>query len=87
MANIRSAKKRARQAVRRTAQNRARKSNVRTQIRSVEEAIAAGDKKAAQAAFRAAQPVIMRGAVRKVLHKNAMARKLSRLSVRIKRLP
>lgn len=86
MANIRSAKKRARQSVRRTAENRARLSKVRTHIRNVEEAIAAGDKKAAQAAFRAAQPEIMRGAVKNVIHKNMAARKLSRLSARIKGL-
>ena len=87
MANIRSAKKRARQTGKRTAVNQVRKTNVRTQIRNVEAAIASGDKKAAQAAFRAAQPALMRGALKKVVHKNAVARKLSRLSTRIKRLP
>ena len=87
MANIRSAKKRARQSVKRTAMNRTRKTSVRTQVRNVEEAIASGDKKAAQAAFRTAQPEMMRGAAKKVVHKNAVARKLSRLSKRIKRLP
>lgn len=86
MANIRSSKKRARQTVRRTAENKARLSKLRTHIRYVEEAIAAGDKKAAQAAFRAAQPEIMRGALKNVIHKNLAARKLSRLSARIKRL-
>lgn len=87
MGNIRSAKKRTRQSVKRTEVNRARKSNVRNQIRNVEQAIAAGDKKAAQTAFRAAQPDMMRGALKKVVHKNAMSRKLSRLSAHIKRLP
>ena len=87
MANIRSAKKRGRQTPRRTAANRARLSKIRTCIRDVETAIAAGDKKAAQAAFRAAQPEMMRGALKNVTHKNAVARKLSRLSARIKRLP
>lgn len=87
MANIRSAKKRGRQTVRRTAANRARLSKMRTHVRDVEAAIAAGDKKAAQAAFRAAQPELMRGALKNVTHKNAVARKLSRLSARIKRLP
>ena len=87
MANIRSAKKRGRQTVRRTAVNGSRLSEMRTYVRSVEAAIAAGDKKAAQAAFRAAQPAMMRGARKKVTSKNAVARKLSRLSARIKRLP
>lgn len=86
MANIRSAKKKARQAVRRTAANRARASRLRTFVRQVEEAIAGGDKKAAQDAFRAAQPELMRGAQKKVVHRNAVARKLSRLSARIKQL-
>jgi len=86
MANIRSAKKRARQTVRRTALNRARTSRLRTFLRQVEEAIASGDKKAAQTAFRAAQPELMRGAQKQLIHKNAVARKLSRLSARIKQL-
>jgi len=86
MANIRSAKKRARQTVRRTAVNRARASRLRTFLRKVEEAIASGDKKAAQAAFRTAQPALMRGAQKNIVHRNAVARKLSRLSARIKRL-
>ena len=86
MANIRSAKKQARQAVKRTAVNRARASRLRTFLRKVEEAIAAGNKATAAAAFRAAQPELMRGAQKKILHRNAVARKLSRLSARIKRL-
>lgn len=86
MANIRSAKKQARRAVKRTAINRARASRLRTFLRKVEEAIAAGDKKAATAAFRAAQPELMRGVQKKIVHRNAVARKLSRLSARIKHL-
>ena len=86
MANIRSAKKQARQAVKRTAVNRARASRLRTFVRQVEEAIASGNKKAAQEAFRAAQPELMRGAQKKIAHRNAVARKLSRLSARIKQL-
>ncbi|HLF59292.1 MAG TPA: 30S ribosomal protein S20 [Alphaproteobacteria bacterium] len=86
MANIPSAKKRARQSVRRTAVNRVRSSRLRTSLRNVEEAIASGDKKAAQAAFRDAQPELMRGAQNKIIHRNAVARKLSRLSARIKKL-
>lgn len=87
MANIKSAKKRIRQTERRTALNRARASRVRTYVRKVEEAIAAGDKEAAQNAFTSAQPEIMRGVTKGVLHKNTMARRLSRLSARIKALP
>lgn len=87
MANIKSAKKRIRQTERRTALNRARTSRVRTFVRNVEEAIAAGDKAAAQEAFKSAQPEIMRGVTKDVLHKNTMARRLSRLSARIKALP
>ena len=80
MANIRSAKKRTRQTERRTTQNRARASRLRTYLRKVEEAIASGDKKAAQEAFRSAQPELMRGAQKNIVHRNAAARKLSRLS-------
>ena len=72
--------------MRRTALNRARASRLRTSLRKVEEAIASGDKKAAQAAFRAAQPALMRGAQKNIVHRNAVARKLSRLSARIKKL-
>ena len=86
MANIKSAKKRARQAERRTAVNKTRVSRLRTFIKKVEAAIASGDKEAARAAFTAAQP-IMHGSVTKgVVHKNTVARKLSRLSTRIKAL-
>ncbi|RMF36947.1 MAG: 30S ribosomal protein S20 [Alphaproteobacteria bacterium] len=86
MANSPSAKKRARQTLRRTQINKARKSRIRTFIRKVEEAIAAADHAAALAAFRAAQPEIMRGVSRGVLHRNTASRKLSRLSHRIKAL-
>jgi small subunit ribosomal protein S20 len=84
MANTRSAKKAARQAVRRTEVNKARRSRVRSYVRKVEEAIAAGDQAAARAALKDAQPELMRGARKKVLHKNAAARKVSRLSKRVK---
>lgn len=86
MANIRSAKKRARQIARRTLVNRARRGRVRAFIRQVEDAIASGDKAAAQAALRAAQPELARGAKTGVLHRNTVGRKLSRLSARIKTL-
>lgn len=84
MANTTSAKKAARQAERRTAINKARRSRMRTFLRKVEEAIATGDKPAADAALRAAQPEIMRSAQKGVVHKNTASRKISRLSARIR---
>ncbi len=86
MANSPQAKKRARQNARRYAINKARRSRIRTYLRKVEEAIASGDKEAAQAALRAAQPELMRGVTKGVLHKNTAARKMSRLSARVKAL-
>ncbi|MCX7645330.1 MAG: 30S ribosomal protein S20 [Rhodobacteraceae bacterium] len=86
MANTPSSKKRARQAVRRTAVNTARRSRIRTFLRKVEEAIASGDKAAAAAALKAAQPELMRGVTKGVLHKNTAARKMSRLAARVKAL-
>jgi len=86
MANTDSARKRIRQTEKRTARNRARKSRVRTFLRKVELAIASGDKPAAQEAFKAAQPELQRAATKGVLHDNTVARKLSRLSSRIKAL-
>ncbi|MFQ5535798.1 MAG: 30S ribosomal protein S20 [Paracoccaceae bacterium] len=83
MANSPSAKKRARQAARRTVINKARRSRVRTFIRKVEEAIASGDRGAALEALRAAQPEIMRGVSKGVLHRNTASRKVSRLHHRI----
>ncbi len=83
MANTASAKKMVRKIARRTETNKARRSRMRTFIRRVEEAIASGDKKAADAALTAAQPVIIRAAQNGVLHRNAAARKVSRLSKRI----
>ncbi len=86
MANSPQAKKRARQNARRYAINKARRSRIRTYLRKVEEAIASGDKEAAQAALRAAQPELMRGVTKGVLHKNTAARKMSRLSAQVKAL-
>jgi len=86
MANTSSARKRIRQTEKRTDRNRARKSRVRTYLRKVELAIAGGDKGAAQEAFQAAQPELQRAAGKGVLHTNMVARKLSRLSARIKAL-
>ena len=84
MANTRSAKKMVRKIARRTEVNTARRSRMRTYIRKVEEAIASGDQKAAAEALKEAQPEIMRAAGKGVLHKNTSARKISRLSARVK---
>ncbi len=86
MAHHKSAKKRIRQTVRRTAVNRARTSRVRTFLKKVEDAIATGNKDVARAAFVEAQPEMHRGVVKGILHRNTVARKLSRLSARIKAL-
>jgi small subunit ribosomal protein S20 len=86
MANTASARKRIRQNEKRTVRNRARRSRVRTFLRKVEQAIAEGDKSIAQEAFKAAQPELQRAATKGVLHRNSVARKLSRLSSRIKDL-
>ena len=86
MANSPQSKKRARQNEKRFAVNKARRSRIRTFLRKVEEAIASGDKDAASAALRAAQPEMMRGVSKGVLHKNTVARKMSRLSARVKAL-
>jgi len=83
MANTTSAKKAARKIVRRTEVNKARRSRVRTYLRKVEEAIASGDKTAAAAALKAAQPEIMRAAQKGVVHKNTASRKVSRLAHRV----
>ncbi|HEY9038395.1 MAG TPA: 30S ribosomal protein S20 [Roseovarius sp.] len=84
MANTPQSKKRARQNETRLAINKARRSRIRTYLRKVEEAIASGDKEAATAALRAAQPELMRGVTKGVFHKNTVARKMSRLSSRVK---
>ncbi len=84
MASHKSAEKRARQTKRRTAVSTARRSRVRGSIKKVEEAIKAGDKKAAADALRAAQPEIQRGAAKHIVTKNAAARRVSRPRARIK---
>ncbi|PRY93229.1 SSU ribosomal protein S20P [Hasllibacter halocynthiae] len=86
MANSPQAKKRARQNEKRYAINKARRSRIRTQLRKVEEAIASGDRSAAAEALKAAQPELMRGVTKGVIHKNTAARKMSRLSGRVKAL-
>lgn len=86
MPNIASAKKRVRTTAKRTAVNQARKTRIRTFMRKVEEAIATGDKKAASAALKAAEPEIMRGVSKGVTHKNTASRKVSRLTKRVAKL-
>jgi small subunit ribosomal protein S20 len=86
MAHHKSAKKRIRSNARRTEVNRTRVSRIRSFVKKVETAIAGGDKAAAQAAFKDAQPELHRGVRAGVLHDNTAARKLSRLSARIKAL-
>jgi small subunit ribosomal protein S20 len=83
MANTKSAKKMVRKIARRTEVNTARVSRIRTFIRKVEEAIASGDKSAATAALKVAEPEIMGGVTRGVLHKNTGSRKVSRLASRV----
>ena len=86
MANSPQAKKRAKQNEKRFAINKARRSRILTFLRNVLEAIASGDKDAATAALRAAQPEIMRGVTKGVYHKNTASRKVSRLASRVKAL-
>lgn len=86
MAHTISAKKRIRQTERRTDRNKARRSRIRTFVRQVEEALEGGDKSAAESAFKAMMPEMHRGVSKGLMHKNTAARKLSRLSARIKSL-
>jgi small subunit ribosomal protein S20 len=84
MANTAQSKKRARQSEARYAVNKARRSRIRTFLRKVEEAIASGDQAAAAAALKAAQPELARGVTKGIMHKNTVARKMSRLASRVK---
>ena len=84
MANTSSAKKNVRKMTRKTEVNRARRSQVRTFLRGVEDAITAGDKTAANEALKKAEPAMMRAVSRGVFHKNTAARKISRLNKRVK---
>ena len=86
MANTAQSKKRARQAERRTEVNKNRRSRIRTFLRKVEEAIAGGDQAVAQAALKDAQPELMRGVTKGVVHQNTASRKMSRLAKRVKAL-
>ncbi len=86
MANTPSAKKAVRQIERRTAVNKSRRSQMRTYIRKVEEAIASGDAAAAATALHAAEPLVMRAAQKGIVHKNTASRKVSRLTARVSAL-
>ena len=86
MPHHKSAEKRLRQTETRTVINRARLSRVRTFVKKVETAIETGDKAMAQSAFQLAQPELHRATTKGVLHKNTVARKLSRLAARINAL-
>lgn len=84
MANTKSAKKAVRKIARRTEVNKSRSSRVKTFVRKVETAIAAGDKAAAAAALKAAEPELVRAAQKGVAHKRTASRKVSRLSARVR---
>ena len=84
MANHKSAKKRIRRNANRAEINKSRISRIRTFLKRVEMAIASGDKEAAQTALKEAQPELMRGVSKGVLHKNTASRKMSRLSAKVK---
>ena len=86
MAHHKSSEKRIRQTVKRTAVNTARTSRIRTFVRKVEEAIATGNKAAANEALKAAQPELMKGVSKGAVRKETASRKISRLSARIKKL-
>lgn len=86
MANTSSAKKATRKIARRTAVNKNRRSRVRSYVRKVEEALAAGDAKAAEVALADVQPELMRAASKGVMHANTASRKVSRLTRRVKAL-
>lgn len=86
MAHHKSAKKRLRQTVKRTDVNRSHVSRIRTFVKKFDVAIANGDKAAAEVAFREAMPELQRGVSHGVLHRNTVARKISRMSARVKAL-
>ena len=86
MAQHKSAKKRIRRNARASAVNHRRLSRIRSHVREVEAAIAAGDKAAAAAALKKVMPELMRGTTKGVIHKKTASRKLSRLSARIKKI-
>ena len=84
MANTSSAKKAARQMIRRTEVNKGRRTRVKSEVRSVEEAIKSGDRAKAEAALRSAEPILVRNAQNGIMHKKTASRKVSRLAQRVK---
>ncbi len=86
MANHASAKKRIRTTSKRTDINASRMNRIRSFIRKIETALAAGDANTAQSAFKTAQPELARGAAKGLMHAKTASRTLSRLSARIKAL-
>jgi small subunit ribosomal protein S20 len=86
MANTSSARKATRKIARRTEINKGRRSQLRSFVRKIEEAIEAGDRTRALAALKQAEPVIMRAAQRGVVHRNAASRKVSRLTHHVSQL-
>ncbi|MEL6965773.1 MAG: 30S ribosomal protein S20 [Pseudomonadota bacterium] len=86
MANTVSAKKATRKIARKTAVNKSRRTFMRGQLRTMEEVLAKGDAAAAKEQLRLVQPVIMKSATKGIIHKNTAARKMSRLSARVKAL-
>ena len=86
MANTTSAKKATRKIARRTIVNKSRRTEMRSSVRTVEEAIKSGDRAAALKALASAEPELMRAAQRNIIHRNAASRKVSRLSHQIAKL-
>ena len=86
MANTKSARKATRQIARRTAVNKARRTQMRSAVREVENAIAAGNKQAAVEALKTAEPQLMRAARKGMVHKKSASRKISRLTQRVAKL-
>ena len=86
MPNKASAKKRLRQTIKKTTENKNRKTRIKTFVKKVEQAIVEGDQAAANEVFSAAQSEIMRGVTKGVVHKNTASRKISRLNSRVKSL-
>lgn len=84
MANTKSAKRAERVGIRRTEINKNRRSQMRTIVRNVEQALASGDQAAAAAALKQAEPTLMRSAQKGIVHKRSAARKVSRLNKRLK---
>ncbi len=84
MANTSSAKKAARQMISRTEINKSRRTRVKSEVRTVEEAIQSGDQSKALAALAAAEPILVRNAQKGIMHKKTASRKVSRLTQRVK---